>query len=66
MLYICDKSSIHTFMGLFLTLSLVLSVYLSFLPIPHCLNSMNPCPLHWKHDDLTTGPPGKFILFLLL
>ena len=19
----------------------------------------NLCPLHWKHDVLTTGPPGK-------
>ena len=29
MLSICDKSSVHTFMGLFLTPSLVLLVYLS-------------------------------------
>ena len=20
---------------------------------------LNPCPLHWKHVVLTTGPPGK-------
>ena len=24
---------------------------------------LNPCPLHWKHGVLTTGPPGKSSLW---
>ena len=27
---------------------------------------MNPLPLHWKCGVLTTGPPGKWLLLLLL
>ena len=27
---------------------------------------LNPCPLHWEHGVLTTGPPGKSLLLLLL
>ena len=24
---------------------------------------LNPCPLHWEHKILTTGPPGKPLVF---
>ena len=26
---------------------------------------LNPCPLHWEHGVLTTGPPGKSLLYHL-
>ena len=26
---------------------------------------LTPCPLHWKHGVLTTGPPGKFLKSLV-
>ena len=34
---------------------------------PHGLwdQGLNPCPLHWKHRVLTTGPPGKSLMFHL-
>ena len=35
-----------------------------FLATPHSMQNFpdqgsNPCPLHWKHGVLTTGPPGS-------
>ena len=30
-------------------------------PVQH---GSNPCPLHWEHRVLTTGPPGKSLKIL--
>ena len=41
--------------------------FLNFLAALHSMwdlssdHSLNPAPLHWKHEVLTTGLPGKFL-----